>query len=131
MDGFGGWKNYRTKQYWKGGMLKKDRPIYSFFSAKVELEEEMSDRDPRKMAAQIAAVRASETHLPEDERVFNDPYAEFFLPDEMRAGLNDVDEIRAAISRYEQMMGDPFTRCSTSCKQRFRTAGLRTDDSGK
>lgn len=91
----------------------------------------MSDRDPRKMAAQIAAVRASETHLPEDERVFNDPYAEFFLPDEMRAGFIDVDEIRAAISRYEQMMGDPFRRYSTLCKQRFRTAGLRTDDSGK
>ena len=54
--------------------------------------------------SQIAAVRTSETRLPEDERVFYDPYAELFLPDEMRAGFDDVDEIRAAISRYEQML---------------------------
>ena len=77
----------------------------------------MSDRDPRKMASQIAAVRASETHLPEDERVFNDPYAEFFLPDEMRAGLNDVDEIRTAISRYEQMM--PGVNGAIAARVRF------------
>jgi hypothetical protein len=38
----------------------------------------MSKRDPRKMASQIAGVRASETHLPENERVFFDPYAEYF-----------------------------------------------------
>ena len=61
-------------------------------------------RDPKKMATQIAAVRASETHLPEDERVFSDPYAEYFLTDEMRAGLGDLDQVRAAISKYEQMM---------------------------
>ena len=64
----------------------------------------MSARDPRKMALQIAGVRASETHLPEDERVFHDPYAELFLPDDMREGLRDLDMVRAAISQYEQMM---------------------------
>ena len=73
----------------------------------------MSDRDPRKMASQIAAVRASETHLPENERVSYDPYSEFFLPDEMKAGLDDVDQMKAAISRYEKMIGEPFRRCST------------------
>ena len=31
--------------------------------------------DPRKMALQIAGLRANETHLPENERVFQDPYA--------------------------------------------------------
>ena len=56
------------------------------------------------MASQIAGVRASETHLPEDERVFHDPYAEYFLTDEMRDGLRDLDKVRAAISQYEQMM---------------------------
>ena len=64
----------------------------------------MSERDPRKMAAQIAGLRASETYLPEDERVFTDPYAEFFLDDEMREGLHDADKVRAAIAQYEQMM---------------------------
>ena len=64
----------------------------------------MSERDPRKMALQIAGLRASETHLPEDERVFNDPYAEYFLTDEMREGLRDLDQVRAAIGQYEQMM---------------------------
>jgi len=38
----------------------------------------MSARDHRKMALQIAGVRASETHLPENDRVFYDPYAEYF-----------------------------------------------------
>jgi O-methyltransferase involved in polyketide biosynthesis len=77
----------------------------------------MGNRDPRKMALQIAAHRASETRLPEDERVFRDPYAEFLLPDEMRAGLDDLDEIRAAISRYEQMMPGV-------CGRRRRTAAV-------
>ena len=64
----------------------------------------MSERDPRKMALQIAGLRASETYLPEDERVFSDPYAEYFLTEEMRAGLDDEGKVRAAISQYEQMM---------------------------
>ena len=64
----------------------------------------MNDKDPKKMALQIAGLRASETHLPEDERVFNDPYAEYFLPDEMRESLKDLKQVRAAISQYEQMM---------------------------
>ena len=64
----------------------------------------MSERDPRKMASQIAGVRASETHLPEDERVFFDPYAEYFLDDEMREGLRDLAKVRAAIAQYEQLM---------------------------
>jgi O-methyltransferase involved in polyketide biosynthesis len=38
----------------------------------------MSATNPRKMASQIAGGRASEAHLPEDERVFYDPYAEYF-----------------------------------------------------
>jgi methyltransferase (TIGR00027 family) len=56
------------------------------------------------MAAQIAGLRASETHLPEDERVFDDPYAEYFLDDPMRESLNDLKQVRAAISMYEEMM---------------------------
>jgi len=64
----------------------------------------MSQIDPRKMAAQIAGLRASETHLPEDERVFDDPYAEYFLTAEMRENLQDLEKVRAGISLYEQMM---------------------------
>jgi methyltransferase (TIGR00027 family) len=67
-------------------------------------EDNMSERDPRKMALQIAGLRASETCLPEGERVFHDPYAEYFLTDEMREGLRDLDQVRAAIAQYEQMM---------------------------
>ena len=64
----------------------------------------MSERDPRKMADQIAGLRASETHLPEDERVFDDPYAEYFLDDAMRESLHDLTQVRSAISMYEEMM---------------------------
>lgn len=64
----------------------------------------MSKRDPRKMALQIAGLRASETRLPEDERVFYDPYAEYFLSDEMRKALNSLEQVRAAISHYDQIM---------------------------
>lgn len=72
----------------------------------------MSELDPRKMALQIAGLRASETHLPEDERVFFDPYAEYFLTDEMRTGLENLDDIRAAISQC-------FKVTSASCKERY------------
>jgi O-methyltransferase involved in polyketide biosynthesis len=39
----------------------------------------MAEIDPSKMALQIAGLRANETHLPENERVFQDPYAEYFF----------------------------------------------------
>ena len=77
----------------------------------------MSERDPRKMALQIAGLRASETHLPEDERVFHDPYAEYFLTDEMREGLRDLDQVRAAIGQYEQMM--PGVNGAIAARVRF------------
>lgn len=64
----------------------------------------MSKRDPRKMALQIAGLRANETCLPEDERVFYDQYAEYFLSDEMRKALNSLEQVRAAISHYDQIM---------------------------
>jgi len=64
----------------------------------------MTDRDPRKMAAQIAGVRAAETHLPENERVFKDPYAEYFLSDTERADLGDLEKLRAGLAMYDQMM---------------------------
>lgn len=67
-------------------------------------EDKMSERDPRKMALQIAGVRASETHLPEGERVFVDPYAERFLPTETRERLRDLASVRTSIAMYEKMM---------------------------
>ena len=45
----------------------------------------MATIDPRKMALEIAGVRAGESTLPENERVFYDPYAKFFFsPDERK-----------------------------------------------
>lgn len=60
--------------------------------------------DPRKMALQIAGLRANETHLPENERVFEDPYAECFFPEEVRTMLLDPDLVKAELGKYEQMM---------------------------
>lgn len=60
--------------------------------------------DPRKMALQIAGLRANETHLPENERVFQDPYAERFFPTEARQILLDPALVKAELGKYEQMM---------------------------
>ena len=64
----------------------------------------MSERDPRKMAAQIAGVRAAETYLPENERVFQDPYAEHFLSEDERGDLSNLEKLRAGLAMYDQMM---------------------------
>lgn len=64
----------------------------------------MSDRDPRKMAAQIAGVRAAETYLPKNERVFQDPYAEYFMNENEREGLSNLEKLRAGLAMYDQMM---------------------------
>ena len=77
---------------------------FQLCESKAPKEDKMSERDPRKMALQIAGLRASETQLPEDEQVFSDPYAEYFLPAETREGLRDLDSVRGSISMYEQMM---------------------------
>jgi methyltransferase (TIGR00027 family) len=71
---------------------------------KTKQEVDMNDRDPRKMAAQIAGVRAAETHLPEHERVFSDLYAEYFLSDTEREDLTDLERLRAGLAMYDQMM---------------------------
>jgi methyltransferase (TIGR00027 family) len=64
----------------------------------------MTERDPRKMALQIAAVRANETQLPENERVFEDPYAQYFFPQEIREQFKDAASARAERDKYEQLM---------------------------
>lgn len=60
--------------------------------------------DPRKMALQIAGLRANETHMPENERVFQDPYAEYFFPEEIKQMLLDPALVKAELGKYEQMM---------------------------
>ena len=98
---WGGLQEFGENVNIREALMEIEAQIKRAFAIK---EAKMSERDPRKMASQIAGVRASETHLPEDERVFYDPYAEYFLNDEMREGLNDLDKVRTAISQYEQMM---------------------------
>ncbi len=64
----------------------------------------MGEIDPRKMALQIAGLRANETHLSEDERVFQDPYAEYFFPAEVRQMVRNVDWVKAERAKYEALM---------------------------
>ena len=64
----------------------------------------MAERDPKKMALQIAGMRANETHLPEDERVFQDPYAEYFFPPEVRNMVKDTAWVKAERAKYEAVM---------------------------
>lgn len=64
----------------------------------------MAEKDPRKMALQIAGLRANETHLPEEERVFQDPYAEYFFSPELRESVRDPDWVRGERAKYEQIM---------------------------
>ena len=62
----------------------------------------MAASDPRKMALQIAGLRANETHLPENERVFEDPYAEWFFPEDVRRKmLQDPARVKAERAKYE------------------------------
>jgi methyltransferase (TIGR00027 family) len=64
----------------------------------------MTERDPRKMALQIAGVRAGETQLPENERVFEDPYAHYFFPEEIREQVRGAAAAKAERAKYEQLM---------------------------
>jgi len=64
----------------------------------------MTARDPSKMALQIAGLRANETYLPEDERVFEDPYAEYFFPMDIRQMFQDPVLVKAERAKYEAIM---------------------------
>ena len=64
----------------------------------------MAASDPRKMALQIAGLRANETHLPENERVLEDPYAEWFFPEAVRRMLQDPARVKAERAKYERIM---------------------------
>lgn len=64
----------------------------------------MAARDPRKMALQIAGLRANETRRPENERVFEDPYAEYFFPKEIRKQFQDATFVKKERAKYEQLM---------------------------
>lgn len=64
----------------------------------------MAEIDPRKMALQIAGLRANEIHLPENERVFQDPYAEHIFPDEVRKLFQSSAQVKAELDKYERMM---------------------------
>lgn len=64
----------------------------------------MRKRDPSKMALQIAGLRANETHLPENERVFEDPYAEYFFPEDVRKMARNIDWVKSERAKYEAIM---------------------------
>lgn len=64
----------------------------------------MGERDPKKMALQIAGMRMNETHRPEDEQVFQDPYAESFFPEDIRDMVRNTDLLKAELAKYEAMM---------------------------
>ncbi len=87
----------------------------------------MSSRDPRKMALQIAGLRAGESRLPEDERVFHDPYAEYFFSDEVREQFRDVSAVRAERARYEEML--PGVNGAVAARIRFMDELLKRETS--
>lgn len=64
----------------------------------------MAKWDPRKAALQIAGMRAIETLLPESERVFEDPYAEHFFPEDLRKAAQGTDWVKAESSKFEALM---------------------------
>ncbi len=64
----------------------------------------MGERDPRKMALQIAGLRMNEAYRPENERLFQDPYAEFFFPNDIREMVRDSELLKAELAKYEAMM---------------------------
>ena len=64
----------------------------------------MKERDPRKMALQIAGMRMNETHLPEDERIFTDPYAEYFFPKAVREMAREDRWAKTEREKYEAVM---------------------------
>ncbi|WP_022667553.1 SAM-dependent methyltransferase [Desulfospira joergensenii] len=64
----------------------------------------MATTDPRKMALEIAGVRAAESSLPEDEQVFQDPYAACFFSPKERKNIETPEQVRAQIESYNQIM---------------------------
>jgi methyltransferase (TIGR00027 family) len=67
-------------------------------------EKNMAGVDPRKMALQIAGLRAAESLLPKPDRVFYDPYAIYFFDKEDRKQLQTADQAKAQIASYNKMM---------------------------
>ncbi len=64
----------------------------------------MGKKDPRKMALQIAGLRASESNLPDGEKLFNDPYAELFFPEDFRKFFKNHVWLKAERAKYEKFM---------------------------
>jgi hypothetical protein len=56
------------------------------------------------MALQIAGVRANETQLPENEGVFENPYAHYFFPEEVREQFKDAASAKAKRDNSEQLI---------------------------
>lgn len=64
----------------------------------------MAGIDPRKMALQIAGLRAAESILSEPDKVFHDPYAIEFFGEDARKQLQTAEQAKAQIESYNQMM---------------------------
>jgi len=64
----------------------------------------MAGIDPRKMALQIAGLRAAESLLPEADRAFHDPYAIHFFDKEAGKQLQTADQAKAQIASHNEMM---------------------------
>ncbi len=64
----------------------------------------MTKIDPRKMALEIAGLRAAESSLLEGDQVFHDPYAASFFSPEEQKKLETPEQARASIEFYNQLM---------------------------
>lgn len=91
----------------------------------------MEKLDPRKAALQMAGLRAIETHRPEDERVFVDPYAEYFFPEDVDRTAEGIDWAKAESSKFETLMPGvngalvARTRYIDECLLELINAGLK------
>ena len=65
---------------------------------------DMAGIDPRKMALQIAGLRAAESLLPIPDRVFHDPYAIEFFDEEAKKQIQTPDQVKVQIESYNNMM---------------------------
>ncbi len=84
----------------------------------------MAAIDPRKMALEIAGLRAAESNLPENERLFYDPYAALFFSPVERKNIETPEQAKAQIASYNQIM--PGVNGAIASRVRFVDDYLKT-----
>ena len=82
----------------------------------------MKSNQASTTAENNAMLRLHETMRPENERICNDPFAEFFLPDGVIDAPDRNEQIRQAISSWETLF--PGVSNAIVARTRFIDDGL-------